>query len=327
MRNLPSDGEDGSAFADFLSRVKSYPPPPGFWTALLYAAGGAVALLIAGLLASALPTTQGLRGDIAVGASEVGSVLELFRAPGTMFYFAALLGFAAVVAIAARRRLGPTAAGVLTALPMLGLVALTWVAVGWVLVVLAFLITILLWLFIFALMAMAGFRMLLGDLGGGFVILVIAFAFATVLETATSEPSATGSPGRTQPAGSSSSSATSPEAEPDAPPYPALTQRRIDLEARITAESAGWKKVPFVPPYCGDPERRMELDSLRRQFAAMKRQLRFAEQYNKRGVFRTATRDLNRVSQERHHAMANPQAVYERYERCPSGVGAMTYLW
>ena len=329
MSNLPSEGQGGgSAFADFLLRVRPYPPPPGFWIAVLYAVGGAFGLLIAGVFAAALPTSETLRGDVAIGAEEVGAVLEWFRAPASAFVLAGLLGFGSAVAIASRRRLDNAAGGVLATLPMLGVVAAAWTGIGWLLVLVAYFITLVAWLIVFGLIGLAGFRLLIGDLGGAFVLLIIAFVVVSSLERATSDPPATGNVAQAQAGGSPSPPPAESEDSAPAPaaPDPALTRQRIALEARITSEYAAWKEVPFVG-LCGREDRQLELGLLHEQFAAMKQQLRYAEREGQRGWFDRAVHNLEQVTEERERAMADPRWSYQQYERCPSGVGAMPYFW
>jgi hypothetical protein len=346
MSNLPSNGRGGgSAFADFLSRVQPYPPPPGFWIAVLYAVGGAFGLLIAGVFAEALPTGQDLRGNVAIGADEVGAVLEWFRAPGSAFTLGGLLALGSAAAIASRRRLGTAAGGVLAVLPMIGVMAAAWTGIGWLLVLAAYFITLLLWLIVFGLMGLAGFRLLIGDLGGAFVLLVIAFVGVSWLErptsdSATSSPptQAVGSPstGTAAPPGSESPS-VSPEVEQQEEEaarrqrqhhrkVQALVQRRIALEARMDSEFAGWEEVPYVPP-CGQQERRAELHSLRDIFARMKRTLRYAARHVEADVFRHAGTDLKRMARYRERALANPAASYEESGFCPGGAGATRFIW
>jgi hypothetical protein len=329
MSNLPSNGRGGgSAFADFLSRVQPYPPPPGFWIAVLYAVGGAFGLLIAGVFAEALPTGQDLRGNVAIGADEVGAVLEWFRAPGSAFTLGGLLALGSAAAIASRRRLGTAAGGVLAVLPMIGVMAAAWTGIGWLLVLAAYFITLLLWLIVFGLMGLAGFRLLIGDLGGAFVLLIIAFVGVSWLERPTSDPPATENVPQAQAGGSPSSPPAEPEDSAPAPatPDPALTRQRIALEARITSEVAAWREVRYVPP-CTQEDRRFELGTLKEQFQAMKRQLRIAEREGRQGWFDRAVHNLEQVDRERRRSLADPTWSYEQYERCPSGVGAMGYLW
>jgi hypothetical protein len=332
MSDLPTEAQGGgSAFADFLSRVRPYPPPPGFWTAVLYALGGALGLLIAGILAAALPTTEALREHVALGADEVGSVLEVFRAAAPAFFVAAAMGGGAVAVIASRRRLGNAAGGILATLPMMALVALAWGVIGWVLVFAAMLLTLVLMLLLFALVAVAGIRLLLGDFGGGLLLMIVVLAGASWLSTLDGDPSLAENPPQAQAGGSSPPTGAASEGEERSKPrrplrHPALTQRRIALEARINAEYAGWKEVPFVGP-CGREDRQLELGLLHEQFAAMKRQLRYAEREGQRGWFDRAVHNLEQVTEERERALADPGWSYQQYERCPSGVGAMPYFW
>lgn len=329
MSNLPSSGHGGgSAFADFLSRVRPYPPPPGFWIAVLRALGGVLGLIIAGILAAALPTTEALREHVAIGAGEVGQVLEVFRAAAPAFFVAAVAGGAAVAVIASRRRLGDAAGGLLAALPMMAMVAVAWSVIGWLIVVAAMLLTLVLLLLLFALMVAAGLRLLVGDFGGGLLLLLVVLAGASWLSTLDSDPRLAENPPQAQAGGSPSAPPAEPERSAPAPatPDPALTRQRIALEARITSEVAAWHEVRYVPP-CTREDRRFELGTLKEQFRAMKRQLRIAEREGRRGWFDRAVHNVEQVEKERQRALADPTWSYEQYERCPSGVGAMGYLW
>jgi membrane-bound ClpP family serine protease len=113
MRNLPPEpghqaGGGGSVFADFISRLQPYPPPPGFQATLLYAVAGAILLLIAGIASAALPTDLEGDGFHAIGASLFGSLLEVFNAPAPVFAVFGLVGLVVVVTVGVRRRLSET---------------------------------------------------------------------------------------------------------------------------------------------------------------------------------------------------------------------------
>jgi hypothetical protein len=200
---------------------------------------------------------------------------------------------------------------------------------------------LLLWLLILSAIPIAGFLLLRGELVGAIVTLVIAMVFASVLQQAASDPVPS-----SQQAGMIREASAPPAAEsPSVPPAVeqheeeaerrqqryqrkrrALVQRRIALEARMDAEFAGWREVPYVPP-CGQQERRAELDSLRGIFARMKRTLRFAARHVEAAVFRKAGDDLERMARSRERALANPSASYEEFGACPGGAGALRFIW
>lgn len=348
MRNLPvepghegSGGGGGAAFADFISRLRPYPPPPGFQLALLYAAGGALALLVAGVFAAALPTDLQGDGFHAVGASQVEPILGFFAAPSSAFFVLGFIGLGVTALVGMRRRMSETTGAILAALTMIGVVALLWSGVGWAVWGVVSVANLILWLLILSAIPIAGFLLLRGELVGAGVTLVIAMVFASVLQQAASDPVPL-----TQQAGGSQEAPAPPATEP-APVSPAverqeveaerrqrqrqkkrtaLVQRRIALEARMDAEFAGWRQVPYVPP-CGQQERRAELDSLRDIFARMKRTLRYAARHVEADVFRHAGTDLERMSRYRERALANPAASYEESGFCPGGAGALRFIW
>jgi hypothetical protein len=355
MSSLPEHGHGGggsSAFADFLSRLRPYPPPPGFRAALLYAARGSVFLLIAAGLTHVLQTDLEGDGFHTLGAAQFGLLLEVFQAPSTIFLVLGLAGLVAVALVGTRGRISEATGGILTILTMLGVAALLWAAFGWLLWVLFGVVSLLIRLMPLGFMGIALFRLMHGDIAMAVVLAIVALATAVWLEELASDPASSGS---SQSAGPIQREAPPlpveeaelppPEHDPPAEPPPvspaveqrreqaerrqqkreALTQRRIALEARIEAESAAWSHVPYVSP-CNLENRRGELESLRQQFARMKRELRSAEQYGETGVFRKAAGDLERVRREREHALADPASIYERFGRCP-GAGAMAYGW
>src|SRR4051794_10124645 len=114
MRNLPAEsghegsGGGGAAFPDFIFPLQPYPPPPGFQLALLYAAGGAGALLVAGIWVAALPTDLEGDGFHAIGASQVEPVLGFFAAPSSAFIFLGFLGLGVTALVGLRRRMSET---------------------------------------------------------------------------------------------------------------------------------------------------------------------------------------------------------------------------
>jgi len=348
MRNLPAEpghegsGGGGSAFADFISRLQPYPPPPGFQLALLYAAGGAVALLVAGIFGAALPTDLEGNGFHAIGASQVEPILGFFAAPSPAFVYLGFLALGVTAFVGMRRRMSETTGAILAALTMIGMAAFLWTAAGWAVWGLVTGANALLWLLVLSAIPIAVVLLLRGELFGAGVTLVIALVFATALQQAASDPA------------TSSDSYAGPSQEAAAPPVTgpppvspaveqreeeaerrqqqrqrkrqALVQQRIALEARMDAEFAGWREVPYVPP-CGQQERRAELNSLRDIFARMKEALRYAARHVEAGVFRQAGSDLERMSRYRERAMANPAASYEESGFCPGGAGALRFIW
>jgi hypothetical protein len=360
MRNLPaepgheSSGGGGSAFADFISRLRPYPPPPGFQMALLYAAGGALALLVAGIFAAALPTDLEGNGFHAIGASEIEPILRFFAAPAGVFIFLGFLGLGMTALVGMRRRIGEMAGAILALLTMIGMAAFLWMAAGWAVWGLVTGANALLWLLVLSAIPIAGVLVLRGEFVGAIVTLVIAFVFASVLSQAASDPEpspqqAGVSQEAPAPSPIEAEEAPPPEASPAEPPpvspavgrqqeeeaerqrqreqkQAALTQRRIALEARMTAEYAGWREVPYFPP-CDRVTRRAELEDLRGEFAGMKQYLREAARNGGTGVFRRVARDLESVTRERERALADPAGFFNRYGTCPSGAGAMAFLW
>jgi hypothetical protein len=346
MRNLPAEsgheesGGGGSAFADFISRLQPYPPPPGFQLTLLYAAGGAVALLVAGIFVAALPTDLEGDGFHAIGASEFELILGFFAAPSSAFIVLGFIGLGVTALVGMRRRMSETTGAILAALTMIGVVALLWSGVGWAVWGVVSLANLFLWLLVLSAIPLAGFLLLRGALFGAVATLVIAMAFASVLQQAASDPvpssqagvsqEAPAPPGTESPSVSPAVERREEEAERRQQQYQrkrqALVQRRIALEARMDAEFAGWREVPYVPP-CGQQERRAELDSLREIFARMKRALRSAARHVEAGVFRNAGDDLERMGRAREQALANPAASYEEFGGCPGGAGALRFIW
>lgn len=225
MSNLPAEqhDEDGSAFGDFLSRLQPYPTPPGFRFALLYAAGGSAALLIAGLAASALPTGQDLSGHLAIGAEQVGLLLEVFRAPAAAFAFFGLAGLTVTAVIGLRRRADEGAGGVLAALTMFGMVAGIWAALGWLTIFIAYLTTAVLYAFLIALILRAGFVALRGEYPMAIGMVVVAVLLSSWLQNATgNDPTPTAGAARSPDAGQSVIAPPVAEpTEPHKPPPPA----------------------------------------------------------------------------------------------------------
>jgi hypothetical protein len=328
MSNLEQYDNAGSAFGDFLSHLRPYPVPPGFRFALLYAAGGSILLLLAGLAASALPTSQDLAGHLAIGAAPVGSVLELFRAPSSALVFFGVAGLMVTAVIGVRRRV--EGAGVLAALTMFGVVAGVWAAVGWLIVGIAFLTTLVLWLFVIALILGAGTVAFRAQWAMAIGMVAAALFLASWLQNATNDTTTTAGATRA-PEGSQSVAAPPPAEEQPGPRHlppekPALTQQRIALEARMTSEYDAWHEVPYDPP-CDQATRGQELASFRDMIAQMKQRLREAARYDEPGAFRQVAGDLERVDREWARALTDPHGVYERFGRCPSAVGVMAFRW
>lgn len=328
MSDLEQYDDDGSAFGDFLSHLRPYPVPPGFRFALLYAAGGSILLLLAGLAASALPTSQDLAGHLAIGAAPVGSVLELFRAPSSALVFLGVAGLIVTAVIGMRHRV--EGAGVLAALTMFGVVAGVWAAVGWLIVGIAFLATLVLWLFVIALILGAGAVAFRAQWAMAIGMVAVALFLASWLQNATNDTTTT--PGAARTPEESQSVAAPPPAEEQPEPRhlppekPALTQQRIALEARMTSEYDAWHEVPYDPP-CDQATRGQELASFRDMIAQMKQRLREAARYDEPGAFRQVAGDLERVDREWARALTDPHGVYERFGRCPSAVGVMAFRW
>lgn len=318
--------DDGSSFGDFLSHLRPYPVPPGFRFALLYAAGGSILLLLAGLAASALPMSQDLAGHLAIGAAPVGSVLELFRAPSSALVFFGVAGLMVTAAIGIRPRV--EGAGVLAALTTFGVVAGVWAAVGWLIVLIAYLTTLVLWLFVVALILGAGAVASRAEWGMAIVMVVVALLLASWLENATSDPTTTIGAARPPERGQSVIAPPSEEEQPRhlPPAKSAMTQQRIAVESFMTSEFDAWHELPYVPP-CDQTTRSAELVSFRDILTLMRQRLREAARYDEPEAFRQVSEDLERVDSERARAFTDPQGVYEQFGRCPSAVGVMVFRW
>jgi len=348
MRNLPSEpghedsgGGGSAAFADFISRLRSYPPPPGFQLALLYAAGGAIALLVAGIWAAALPTDLEGDGFHAIGASQVEPILRFFAAPSPAFVYLGFLALGVTAFIGMRRRMSEAAGAILAASTRIGMAAFLWTAAGWAVWGVISAANLVLWLLVLSAIPIAAVLFFRGEIAGAVVTLVIAMVFASILQQAASDPVPP-----SQQAGMSREAAAPPVSEsPSA--YPAteqreeeverrrrqrekkrtaLVQQRIALEARMDAELAGWREVPYVSP-CGQQERRAELKSLHEIFARMKQTLRFAARHVEANVLRHAGSDLERMARYRERTLANPAGSYEESGGCPGGAWALRFIW
>jgi len=331
MSNLPVEPhDDDSAFGGFLSRLRPYPPPPGFRVALLYAAGGSILLLLAGLAASALPSSGDLTRQLAVGAAQVGVVLELFRAPSAVFAFFGLAGLTVTAVIGLRRRVDDGAGGVLTALTMTGIGAAIWAALGWLIVLIGFLATLALWLLVVALIcgaAMVAFR---AEWGMAIVLLVCAVLLSSWLQNATGDdPRPTADAARSSPAPEQSVIAppVAEPAEPHKPPPPGLVRQRIALEARMASVYEAWQEVPYVGPSCDQTVRTAELVSLRDVMAQMRQRIWEAARNREPAAFRQVAADLDRVDRGWARSVTDPRSAYERVGRCPSAVGVMAFRW
>jgi hypothetical protein len=329
MSDLPAEHEeDGSAFGDFLSRLQPYPPPPGFRFALLYAAGGSVFLVIAGLAASALPRGHDLSG-LAIGAKQVGLLLEVFGAPAAAFAFFGLAGLAGTAVIGLRRRVDEGAGGVLAALTMCGMVAGIWAALGWLIFFIAYLTTAVLYAFAIAMILRAGFVALRGEYPMAIGLVVVAVLLSSWLQNATgNDPTQTAGVTRSSPA--TEQDVIAPPvvepAEPHKPPPPGLVRQRIALEARMNSEYEAWHEVPYVTP-CDHTVRTAELASLRDVMAQMRQRLWEAARNREPGAFRQVAADLERADRERTRTIIDPHGAYEQSSRCPSAVGVMAFRW
>ncbi|HXF31574.1 MAG TPA: hypothetical protein VN522_08630 [Solirubrobacterales bacterium] len=330
MSNLPAEHDDESAFGDFLSRLRPYPVPPGFRVALLYAAGGSILLLLAGLAASALPTGRELSGHVAIGAEQVGLLLEVFSAPAAVFAFFGLAGLTVTAVIGLRRRVDEGAGGVLTALTVFGIVAGIWAALGWVIVAIAFLTTIVLYGFVVALILGAGFAAMRAEWGMAIGMVVVAVLLSSWLQNATgNDPPQTADPSPSSPPATEQSVIAPPVVEPTEqhkPPPPGLVRQRIALEARMTSEYEAWHEVPYVSP-CDHTVRTAELASLRDVMAQMRQRLWEAARNREPGAFRQVAADLERADRERTRTIIDPHGAYEQFSRCPSAVGVMAFRW
>jgi|GEM_PF-2950043 len=332
---LPDAGEE-SAFADFLASLRPYPPPPGFGSSLLFAAGGSLLMFIAAVALGLLPSSVEGDGFHAVFASQLGSLLEVFRVLRGPFIVGGLVGLAATGIVGLRRRLGPLTELVLIALPAIGLATLLWAVAGWLVFIAVSGINLALWTLTVGLAAAAIVSLLRGEVAVAVVAAVATMALASWLQSASDSAPESGVPA---PGISRAVEPQQPQAAPAPPrasphtadrqrrdaPRRALAPRRLELEGRMDAEYARWREVPFAPP-CGQM-RGTELGSLQEELGEMARALRSAEQAGRTGTFRKAAGDLDRVTAERRRALADPTGFYERFGRCPSGPGAMALLW
>jgi hypothetical protein len=332
MSDLPAEqhDDDGSAFGDFLSRLQPYPTPPGFRFALLYAAGGSVFLLVAGLAASALPRGHDLSG-LAIGAEQVGLLLEVFGAPAAAFAFFGLAGLAVTAVVGLRRRVDEGAGGVLAALTMCGMVAGIWAALGWLIFFIAYLTTAALYAFAIALILRAGFVALRGEYSMAIGLVVIAVLLSSWLQNATGDnPTPTADVARPSPPATEQSVIAPPvvePTEPHRPPPPGLVRQRIALEARMVGEYEAWHEVPYVGASCDHTVRTAELASLRDVMAQMRQRLWEAARNREPGAFRQVAADLERADRERTRTIIDPHGAYEQSSRCPSAVGVMAFRW
>jgi hypothetical protein len=339
----PAGGAGGSAFDDFLSRLRPYPAPPDFRIAQLYGVAGSALTLLAAGAATLLPSGEAVQGDgfHAVGATFLASVLDLF---GTLALPLAGLGAAGLLAVAivsALDRSTALAGGVLVALPMIGIISVASVGIGWLLLLTVTVLNLLFWIAAVGLIGAGLLFVLRGQLAAGLAVVVLGFAVLSALENAASDQFVGSSP-----------SGASQSADP--PPFPspaeprreqqerqqategrrrqqvkerrALGRERVKLEQRMEAEYAAWRQVPYVPP-CDGSTRRTELDSLREELGEMARTLRTAQQNRQNATFHRVRSDLKRVAREREQAVADPYGFYERFGTCPSGAGAMEWLW
>ncbi|MGN6588660.1 MAG: hypothetical protein ACTHKT_14500 [Solirubrobacterales bacterium] len=328
--DLPTEGE--SAFADFLTRLTPYPPPPGFRAALLYGAGGAACAMIAAGILWALPTSVEGDGFHALLVPQLDAVLEFFRSLKVPFAVIGLAGLTATLVIAICRRVAPVAGAILVSLPVIGGIALLWALLGWSAWALVGFVNLAAWALGIGLGGWGVFRAVTGNPLLGICALVVSVIIVQAMSRAASD-SGSSSPS-TQVATEAPSSRTPAQDEPQSdqrlPPPPTaaatpLAPRRIGLEARLDTEYRKWQQVPYPPP-CDHSMRRAELGSLHEQFQAMAQALRTAERTGVRSVFSQVARDLARVAQEREGARRNPRGFYARYQRCP-GAGAMRFSW
>lgn len=342
----PAGGAGGSAFYDFLSRLRPYPTPPDFRIAQLYGVAGSALTLLAAGATALLPSGEAVQGDgfHAVGATFLASVLDLL---GTLALPLAGLGAAgllAVAVVAVLNRSTTTASAVLVALPVVGIISVASVGIGWLLLLTVTVLNLLFWIAAVGLIGAGLLFMLRGQVAAGLVVVVLGVAVISALENAASDQFVESSPsGASQSADPSPAPALAP-AEPRRGRQEAqqaaerrrrervkerwaLGRDRVKLERRMDAEYEAWLQVPYVPP-CDGSTRRTELESLREQFGEMARELRTAQQsLEQRGSFRMVRNDLQRVAREREQAVADPYGFYERFGTCPSGAGAMEWLW
>ena len=354
MRSLPPELPDrmggGSPFDDFLPRLRPYPAPPGFRVALLYAVAGSALTLLAAGAAALLPSGESVEGDgfHAVGATSLASVLEAFDALALPFAVLGAAGLVATAIVAAIDRPTALAGGVLIAPPVIGVVSALCVGIGWLLLFIVTAANLLLWLAAVALIGVGLVLLARGQLLVAVVVGALGFAAISALEDAASGPvtgSHTGEPPDAP--GRSVDPAPSP-AEPRQERWQvkrkrraqrraerrrrlarkrrALGRRRTALKQRMDAEYAAWQQVPYAVP-CDESDRRVELESLRDQFSEMKAALRIAQRNGGSGEFRQARKELDRVAHERERALADPYGFHDRFGRCPSGPGAMAFLW
>lgn len=349
MRRLPelSGGvAGGSAFEDFLSRLRPYPPPPDFRIALWYAAAGSVLALIAAVAAALLPSGNDLQGDgfHAVGVDNTASVLNLVGALALPIGILGIGMLCGIVFLAVRNRSSSLIAGLLILPPLLGIASAIAVGVGWLLLLALTVLNALLWLSAIALGLVGAGIALRGEVITGLVLCVLAIALGSALENAAS-PSTKGS------------HAASPVERTGQPPngpanrLPAEVQRRererneaerrerhlakmrrllgrvrTHLERRMNAEYRTWLKVPYAGP-CDESDRRAQLARLRDRFEAMRRWLRKAQRNGANGRFLRVKKELRRVAEERGRALVAPARFHDLYGHCPSPGGTLRWEW
>jgi hypothetical protein len=350
MRSLPPelpDSTGGSGFDGFLSRLRPYPSPPDFRIALSYAAAGSALTLLAAGATALLPSGASVEGDgfYAIGATSLASVLDMF---GVMALPLAVLGVAGLVAtaiVAVVDRPTPRAGNVLVAPTVFGVAAALFAGIGWLVFVAATLLNLLSWIAAILAIIAAFVLLVRGQLVIAAVVGVLGLAVFSALENAASGPVAGGAG---EPSVGRSVEPTPPAAEPRQERWQIkrerreqrlaerrrrlarkrrmLGRRRAALERRMDAEYAAWQQVPYVAP-CDESDRRVELESLREEFAEMAGALRTAQRNGGHGQFHQVRKELDRMGRERGRALADPYGFYDRYGRCPSGPAAMAFLW
>lgn len=327
----------GSAFEDFLSRLRPYPPPPSFDAALLLAAAGSLLTPLAAGAAAILPSGDELRGDgfHAVGVDTIASALDLY---GTLALPLLILGLVMLIVtmiLVAHNRPTALANCALIVLPVLGVASIVSVGFGWLLLLTVTMLNLLLWLAAVVLLLVGLGIVLRGDLITGLSVALLAIALATTLEVAASPPSEGASAaGTAQPSGMppwmERREREQQEAErrrhQRAKMQGILGGARQRLERRMDAEYAAWLRVPYAAP-CDESTRRAELQALRDQFSAMVTWLWKAQRNGANGRFLRVKKELKRVAQERRRALTAPRRFHYLYGVCPSPAGALDWEW
>lgn len=329
-----SGDEDGSSFADFISRLRPYPRPTGLRQALLLAVAGSLLAFLAALLVGSLPQSEN-DGFHAVLVAQLETTLEVFRVLVTPFTILGVAGMGITAAVGLGRRISPAAGGALAAVTLIGALACGLALVGW-LVYFAFSVASLaLWGLVIGLVVAAGVRLLLVDFGGALFLALGAMFLGGVLTQAATDSGPTVTHNRNRHHAQLTRPSSKPQTVPAAtrrhlasprpaalPDYP----RRIALEERIAVEYRDWLHNAYLAP-CEEDQWRADVRDLHREFVGMEQALRTINPTGRGAIARKASSDLRRVARERHRTGEALFDFYEIYGRCPSPVGVMRYRW